>query len=283
MPIKWVESLVHEIAERRCIIFLGAGASQSAAAEDGSAPPDWRALLKGLAGAVTDSKDKEIAQRLIDQNHLLDAAEVLVGALGAADFSQQLNLHLPQSKFEPSDLHRAVIALDPKIVVTTNFDQIYESCWSGSPDLAFQSYTYDANGILDSIRSKTRILLKAHGCVSNPSKAVLSRSQYFSAKLNHPGFYSIMDALFLTHTVLFIGCSLEDHDIRLVLEGSTQAAPATHPHYALWEDNKHPSIKKTIEESYNIQLLQYPEGQHHEVVRYLQDLATAVNEFRSTH
>ena len=102
---------------------------------------------------------------------------------------------------------------------------------------------FNFNRVRDyALRSTTRVILKAHGCVSDPSKIVLSRGQYFEARRRYGYFYEILDAVFLTSTLLFVGCGLTDPDIQLVLENANISAPSTHPHYALVESNRHPEI-----------------------------------------
>jgi len=124
--------------------------------------------------------------------------------------------------------------------------------------------------------------VKAHGCVSDPSKIVLSRSSYFSARRDFPGFYELLDALFLTNTLLFVGYSLSDPDIQLVLENANISAPSAHPHYALVEKTRHPSIKSAIKKNHNIELVEYPRGNHAAAVDAMTLLRDKVIAFRST-
>jgi SIR2-like domain len=126
-----------------------------------------------------------------------------------------------------------------------------------------------------------RLVLKAHGCVSDPTKIVLGRSSYFKARRGFPAFYEILDALFLTHTLLFIGCSLTDPDIQLVLENANIAAPSSYPHYALVERMRHRSIVHAIKSSHNIQLLEYSPGVHSEAVEALERLREQVESHRA--
>jgi hypothetical protein len=135
---------------------------------------------------------------------------------------------------------------------------------------------------VENIRSRIRLVIKAHGCVTDPTKVVLSRSSYFSAKRDFPGFYELLDALFLTNTLLFVGCSLTDPDIQLVLENANISAPSAHPHYALVEKSRHPSIKSAIKKTHNIELIEYPRGNHNAAIQAMQALKDKVIAFRST-
>lgn len=49
--INWPDSLIDELASRRCVIFIGSGASASAKKRNGEndiSPPTWAGLLKLL-------------------------------------------------------------------------------------------------------------------------------------------------------------------------------------------------------------------------------------------
>ena len=86
--------------------------------------------------------------------------------------------------------------------------------------------------------------------------------------------------LFLTHTILFVGYSLSDPDIQLVLENSNIAAQCDHKHYALISDELHPDIEQAAARAYNIHFLKYPKGNHSEAEEALRQLATKVTQFR---
>ncbi|EAU55355.1 hypothetical protein SPV1_11501 [Mariprofundus ferrooxydans PV-1] len=100
---------------------------------------------------------------------------------------------------------------------------------------------------------------------------------------NNSTFYSVLDALFITHTLLFIGYSMSDPDIQLVLENSSIAAPSAHPHYAFIQDNISDDIESALAKSYNIQYLKYPEGDHDYANEAIIDLAESVEQFRVTN
>lgn len=66
MSIHWPQSLIPEVAERRCIVVLGAGASAGSRSRDGaSSPPDWSTLLTRAADLVADNDEKALVASLI--------------------------------------------------------------------------------------------------------------------------------------------------------------------------------------------------------------------------
>ncbi len=262
--IRWPDTLITELAERRCIIFMGAGVSMGSISSDGkSSPPAWEKFLLNALPLVTGDTDRKFAKNLISSGNFLDAAEVITECSDHAEFGEYIRKTLTHPRFAPSDMHKVILDIDPKILITTNYDQIYDN-YSNS-GLAVGGYNiakYYDRFVVENIRSRVRLVIKAHGCVSDATKIVLSRSSYYRARQEYPGFYQVLDALFLTHTLLFVGCSLSDPDIKLVLENANISAPSVHPHYALIEKTAHRSIKAAIKTTYNIELIEYPRGDH---------------------
>jgi hypothetical protein len=278
MAIEWPPALVTELAERRCILFLGAGTSMGSLAEDGvRRPPDWEHFLKGAAGLVQNDTDRKQALVLINKYQFLDAAEIIVDRSNPADFTDYLRNTFVQPRFSPSDLHKIVLEIDPKILITTNYDEIYDHyCNSGHAESGYNICKYYDSFAVENIRSRIRLVIKAHGCVSDATKIVLSRSSYYRAKRDFPGFYQLLDALFLTHTLLFVGASLTDPDIQLVLENANLSVPSAHPHYALVEKTRHESIKAAIKKTHNVELIEYPRKKHDIALKAMADLRDKV-------
>jgi hypothetical protein len=283
MAIIWPEALVSELAERRCIIFMGAGASMGSLALDGlRKPPGWRALLEGLLPRIPNNKDKALVSRLLKKQRFLDAAEIIRDACNAADFTQYLETTFTEPHFQPSEYHKVIRDIDPKIVMTTNYDQIYDQyCIGGAAAAGYKVSRYHDPTLVQNLRSRQSLVVKAHGCLSQPENIILSRSSYYRAKRDYSGFYSVLDALFLTQTILFVGCSLTDPDIQLVLENANISASSSHPHYALVENVGHYSTRKAIKEMHNIELLEYKPNRYDLAVAGLVDLKDQVLTKRS--
>ena len=78
MPIKWPSSLIREVAERRCILFLGAGISASASAEDGSRPKAWEDFLTAATAIIGNQTIKLVVEHLIAQKKFLLALQAIL-------------------------------------------------------------------------------------------------------------------------------------------------------------------------------------------------------------
>lgn len=283
----WPKSLIPEIASRRCVLFFGAGTSAGCQNNSGQRPPNWGRFLQETNDKfVTTAEDKDLVNNLIASNLLLDAAEIIFSHVDPPDAGQHYRETFLTPDYKPHRLHEIIKDLDSKIVITTNYDQIYErQCEPQNVEQGYIIRNYYDENILDEVRSPTRLIIKAHGCVTSPQKIILTRSQYFEAKNKFSNFYNLLDSLFLTHTVLFIGCGLTDPDIQLVLENTNIAVPSVHPHYAIVQKERHPAIVKSIKKSYNIKLIEYEnhDGSHSNLVKMLEELLNDVQAYRTTY
>jgi hypothetical protein len=169
----WPNALVVELAARRCAVFLGAGASAgSKARDDDQHPKSWAELLASLADIAGKASDPVIVD-LISKDKLLDAAEILMAAVSPADFTAFIREQLELPRFEPSAIHKHVLSIDPKIVITTNYDQIYDNyCRTGDAQEGYNVCRYYDPYLVTDLRSSVRSIIKAHGCVTDPSRIV---------------------------------------------------------------------------------------------------------------
>jgi hypothetical protein len=280
--MNWPSALIKELAARRCIVFLGSGASAASLSQDGlTRPPTWSSYLDGLIGIMNNNTDEPIIRDLIQKEKYLDAAEIIISNISPANYTAYIREKLQLPRFQPSAIHEAVFKIDPKLVITTNYDDIYDNyCKLGTSSNGYNVCKHTETHLVSDLRSPVRSIVKAHGCISNPSETILSRSQYFETKQKYSNFYKVLDSLFITNTILFIGYSLNDPDIQLLLENSNISAVGSHPHYACMPDNIHAKLKVSMKKTYNIELIEFPAGNYTELSQGLTDLSNAVESYR---
>ena len=283
--MEWPPALVTELAARRCIVFIGAGASAGCIAADGKTkPPLWTEFLDRLKQAMPGGTDTAAIDSLLGKDRFLDAAEIIVNKLTPAEFTRVVRELLEKPKFTHSKVHEAVLEIDPKVTVTTNYDIIYDNyCRSGQAVDGYNICKYYDDHLVNDLRSPVRLIVKSHGCLSDVSKIVLTRSSYFKQKQLHASFYNVLDALFITNTILFIGYSINDPDIQLLLENSNIAAKSSHRHYAFVQDDMHADIEAASSNAYNIDFLKFPAGNYAFAEAGLVELAELVKQFRATN
>lgn len=278
----WPRALVRELAERRGIIFLGAGASRTCVTAGGDQLPDWKGLLLSFRDKLPTA-DLDAFDEKMGRERYLEAAQIVVDGTPPADFDWHMRELIEMPGLEPSLLHEYVNEIDQPVVMTTNYDTLYEKYWQtltpSGADRPYHVTRYYEDDAVNHLRSNRRLVLKLHGSIEKTNALVLSRSQYFEAKQKYPGFYAVVDALMLTRTVLFIGCGFSgDPDIDLTLENAVIAAPSAYPHYALVKRGRHASEVAAIKKTFNIALLDYEE--HDDALQRLEELRDLVSEHR---
>ena len=64
MKISWPNSLVNDIARRRCVIFLGSGISRNSVNEAGIRPKTWAATLEAAMQQLDKTVQKSIKKHI---------------------------------------------------------------------------------------------------------------------------------------------------------------------------------------------------------------------------
>ncbi|MBE3040893.1 MAG: SIR2 family protein [Chloroflexi bacterium] len=282
MKVDWPDELVAAIARRRSVLFLGAGISHQATNTTGQHPPMWAEFLEKATAKVQGPEvlRKEIT-RLIRRRDFLTACEVIKGKLGAT-FEAVLSQEFLTPAFQAADIHTSITKLDSRIVATPNYDKIYETHINHLQSNSVVTKNYYDPGIAASMPSPSRLVLKVHGTIDNPQQMIFTRSEYAEARHKYRSFYAILEALAVTHTFLFLGCGLDDPDIRLVLEDHAFLHQYSAPHYFVLPKNSvHKCIRPAIEHSLNVSILTYDSaGQHALLKDSIDDLVLLVNEKR---
>ncbi|KTT68597.1 hypothetical protein SB18R_24100 [Pseudomonas oryzihabitans] len=280
--IDWPSTLINEIAKGRCVLFLGAGVSATASNPAGNRPPDWKTFLSAACSLVKDPTKRAAVDALISEGKLLVALQAIKDLSDQADYHAFLDSHFNSPHFEPSELHRIINALDARIVITTNFDKIYERyCFSAPGGMdAFKIIDYRAAILADELRSDTRLIVKAHGTIDKIEEMIFTKAQYHEAKRDYPRFYDVLRAIFLTNTIVFIGCGLEDPDILLLLEDVRISGRQSKPHYALIKQGKHEFMIRDWRATYNIAVIEYGPD-HDDLKGELQNLLDQVESARA--
>jgi NAD-dependent SIR2 family protein deacetylase len=277
--INWPATLAREIVKERCILFLGSGISASAKGPDGRSPPTWKSFLEGACALVPLDKGRAAIAELIAERKYLLALQAIKDNANRATYYDYLN-RMFNVPYEPSRLHEIIYELDAKIVLTTNFDKIYESyCLSYRPGghALHKLISYKSDALADEVRDDTRLIVRAHGSIDDVREMIFTRSEYHEAKRNHVAFYEMMKALFLTNTIVFLGCSLDDPDILLLLEDVKIIGRHEKPHYAVVREGEtSPFVANDLLKTCNVQLLEYGPS-YGDLVPELEALQSLVN------
>ncbi|MCA0008609.1 MULTISPECIES: SIR2 family protein [unclassified Mesorhizobium] len=202
-----IEELARSVRERRAILFVGAGVSMSVGL------PSWRKLIDHLVEDL-GIDDGIIAPSDVSYQTLAEFYRLKRGTIGPLRSWMDRNWSVSHEKVRRSEIHRLIVALDFPIIYTTNYDRNLE--------VAFEVHSRDyvkvanAKDIAKASNGVTQIV-KYHGDFDDDSSLILAETDYF----DRLSFDSPLDVKFradaLGRTILFIGYSMSDMNIRLLL------------------------------------------------------------------
>jgi hypothetical protein len=278
MTINFPQSLVQETAERRVVFFVGSGISKTAQ----SSLPTWPQLLESLSEQLQTKIEKNLVKKMVQKGRMLDAAQIITQGINRPDLNACIRQTFQIRPIPNNEIYRSILDLDSKTIVTTNYDELLEKNFEhfSNGQEAFTVRNYRSETLLNDLRSPIRTIVKLHGCVSDPAKLVLDRSSYFRAQACNPGLFRILQALMTINTVVFLGYSVSDPDIQLILENINMFSPSEHPHYAIMAKPEHRSITDSLQETYNVRVLAYRAGEHAVVPDALESFRNEVVELR---
>lgn len=280
--IDWPDDLIRDIAARRSVLFLGAGVSKNAQNAAGEHPMDWKGFLLHMASKVADGDAKQEILDCVSEGDLLTACELCRKFLQNDGFKSVLLDEYADKAFQPAAIHDHLARVDSRFVLTTNFDKLYENRANQIQDNTVLVKTYYDPDIGDALRRSQRVVLKVHGSIDSPDRTIFTRSQYAAARREYSHFYRLLEALVLTHTHVFLGASLRDPDIQILLEDHAFRFAGARPHFIVMpQDSIRTETRRVMEDTMNLRALLYdPASEHAELAESVEALVPLVESCR---
>lgn len=195
---------------------------------------------------------------------MLLACELLRNYLGDDDYKDLLKAEFFDKHFCHAKIHEEIEQLDSRIVITPNFDQIYERYVHSIPGNDVVIAKYNDTNIADVIRTAHRLIIKTHGDITAGDDIIFTKADYAKARSRFAQFYSLLDALLLTHTFVFIGAGLQDPDIQLLLEDYTYRNKYKRRHYFITpKDSMSADEFKVMSDTLSLKFLKYDKKDNH--------------------
>lgn len=261
MEAKIPSSLITKIKEQQCGLFVGAGLSMDAGL------PSWSDLLSDLIAQldVSDVSRTELYQ-LLREGDFLTVAEFCLEQLSPHLFHEFMVRTFRDPKLQPTSNHTLLPKIPFCCVATTNYDRLLESTYPHAPCYSYQNVP----GLAAGIGSNRFFILKAHGDIDQLESLVLRRTDYQKIMFQEQATAMLLRTLLVTRTFLFLGYSLRDPDFMLLIEYLAVIFKSYNvTHYALLP-NPGEIKRKTLEKSFNIQVIPYtPTPGHPEVTEFL--------------
>ncbi|CAK16407.1 hypothetical protein PSEEN3683 [Pseudomonas entomophila L48] len=235
-----------------------------------------------MTNAATNAGILDVVNPFLATKDYLTALDLIRNHCSRDAYAELVKKEYLDPRYSEAPIHEAIYKLDSNIVLTPNFDKIYDvyaSAKSRGTTTIKQYYELD---LARYIRGDRRVIVKIHGSVDSPENMIFGRRDYAEARVKHSWFYDILKSLILTHTFLFIGCGTDDPDIRLLLEDAKFSAGFAREHYFISAKGSiSTGFKEILESTMNLRVLEYDYedliGDHSDLTASLEALADSLS------
>ena len=194
----YIDFLAKELINNKLVLFVGAGASID------SNLPNWNDLIKVFAKDLGYTKDNFTSEEF------LSIPEEYYEKLGKVPFYSILE-SIFKKNFKPNSIHEAIEKMKVNYIITTNFDTLVE-------DQLNEDYDYDIIKKDEDLAhtSKSKMIIKMHGDLDNKN-IILKKSDFDNYEKKFPLVSTFIKGLFTTNTILFMGYSLNDPNVKNII------------------------------------------------------------------
>lgn len=206
----------------KLVIFVGAGVSKN------SKIPTWEELIEVFAKKLNYDKCKDCKFK----DKLLCSDE----CKEKYNFAQDEFLKIPQYFYnqdasnkheeykkiikdsldvdvESNLINDIIFRLLPSNIITTNYDRLLENTPNHNVRL-YEAICKDED-LLN--KNSNRYIIKMHGDIKDLDNIVLKENDYISYSQNHILIETKIKSLLIDHTFLFVGYSLNDYNLKLIM------------------------------------------------------------------
>lgn len=201
-----MNDLKRAIKDKNVILFVGAGISATLEL------PTWSDLIAKMGQDL--GYDAELFRQYGDNLILAEYYALTKGRIGELRSWMDENWKISKEKIKKSIIYETIVKLDFPLIYTTNYDHCLER--------AYDVYNKKYKRIIDvddlvNIDPSTTQIVKFHGDTISDDSIVLTESSYFQRLSFESPLDIKLRSDILGKTVLFVGYSLSDINIRLLI------------------------------------------------------------------
>lgn len=271
------KKIIDHVKEGDLAFFVGSGISKNAGL------PTWDELLDELIdfaykkNRASDEQVKEYKESLKNKDHFFFIAEDLKQIL-ETQYYEFMHEKFADKKLQPTENHKLIVRTNASLAITINYDNLLEKAYIQEFGDQPNSFTYSEPKLAaNNFWRGEFFILKAHGDAKKaPETLILSQKDYRSTLYDQHGYKSLLQTIFTTKPILFLGVSMNDPEFKQLLDYLHHSFHGGGPkHYLLTEEgNTNTSIIKRYEEDFNIETIPYSNqaGDHQEVNNFLKEL-----------
>jgi len=217
-----VKDLRSTIEKNKLIIFVGSGVSQN------SGIPTWGGLIQEFAKKMSCDKCKTCTHKkkgcksldcqyryAFTQDEFLKIPQYYYNNDKSKEHKkyQRLIVDTLKSDNKSNPLNDMIMTLLPKHIITTNYDKLLEN--SKNPNTTLYDIIVEDKDLLT--HNSNNYIIKMHGDIERPETIVLKEDDYINYQQEHILIETYIKSLLVDHTFLFIGYSLNDYNLKLIL------------------------------------------------------------------
>ena len=169
---------------------------------------------------------------------------------------------------KPNDYHKSIIATNYRHIITTNYDSLLEKAAEelGYYELLICSFSYtEQQNLSIAIYSGKTAIIHAHGKIMDIKldQFVLTKDDYLAIMKHNPGFRLIINSIFLTSSVLFVGYGGSDphfediiSDLNMTLSWGNEEAELPRCYILLKKDKITP-IREFLNDKHRVDIITF--------------------------
>ncbi|HHY3052849.1 TPA: SIR2 family protein [Klebsiella michiganensis] len=201
--------------ENKLVFFIGSGFSKFSETEL-IKTPNWNELIDELKDDL----------KLPAENDFLKIAQLYFLKYGQYSYVQKVKSTI--RKLEPSIFHKTLFDMEPHYIITTNWDDLLEKT---AQEMGF---AYDlVSSDIDLAQSQLdKKIIKMHGDFRQHN-FVFKEDDYLQYSQNFPLIENYIKGIFSTSTIVFLGYSYSDYDLKQIVSWVSNISKATPKKYLL--------------------------------------------------
>lgn len=219
----------------KLVFFVGAGFSKFSETELVKIPT-WSEIISEL-------KDDLILPK---ENDYLKIAQLYFLKYGQYSYVKKIKSTIKD--LDPSPFHKNLFELNPRYIITTNWDDLLEKT-SQDMGLAYDLVSSDVDLAQSHLDKK---IIKMHGDFRQ-NNFVFKEDDYLQYSYNFPLIENFIKGIFSTSTVVFLGYSYSDYNLKQIVSWVSTISKATPRKFLL--QKKHDDAQSLYLRNHGISLL----------------------------
>lgn len=221
MQQKHIESIIQANNDNRLAIFVGAGITKNCETDTVKVPL-WADLIEEMKNDLST-----------EESDFLKIAELYFLEFGEFTYFEKLKAFFA-TKLKPTEIHKKIFELNPDVVITTNWDDVLETTIDENAHI-YDVIRSDKDLVKSTLQKK---LIKMHGDFT-ADNLVFKESDYLNYSNHFPIIENYVRSILSTHTVLFLGYSYSDYNLKQIMKWLQHHSDIQPPRYLTqFSDNK---------------------------------------------